>query len=184
MESIDEGKLKAQVARDFVYKAIGQLLKWFARSAKISHNRFYKLLANSLYPETGRKISPETIKRYTNRGIPQSLSYSRLSNAIEQAYQSYVNESERTDEEKEAAKKAHDSYYPELLFFMKELYRVVQLVDECEPLLKTDLRMQQTIVAFLGGTLFSEGETPSQKDLDWLRESFRQFPPKGIEVPK
>ena len=67
---------------------------------------------------------------------------------------------------------------------MKELYRVVQLVDECEPFLETELRMKQTIIAFLGGTLFNEGETPSQKDLDWLRESFRQFPPKGIEVPK
>lgn len=184
MENIDEGKLKAQVTRNRVYKAIGQLLKLFASSAEISHNRFYRLLADSLYPETGLEISPETIKRYTNRGIPQSLSYSRLSNAIEQAYQSYISDPECTDKEKSTAKEAHDSHYPELLSTMKELYRVIQLVDECEPFLETELRMKQTIIAFLGGTLFNEGETPSQKDLDWLRESFRQFPPKGIEVPK
>ena len=120
------------------------------------------------------------MKRYTNRGVPQYLSYSRLSNAIEQAYQSYLNDPKLTHDEKIKAEEAHDLCYPQYFSMMKMLYDVIQLSDEIEPFLDTNLRMKQTIFTFLGGTLFDEEETPSQEDLNWLRESLRQFPPKGI----
>lgn len=179
MVDMGEGKLKAQAIRTRAYIGIGSLLKLFASSAGISHYRYYQIIAPYLVTETKPTVSPAAVKRYTNRGIPQNLSYSLLSNAIEQAYQSYLSSPTLTRDEKNKAEKAHDLHYPQYFSMMKMLYRMVQLSDEIEPFLDTNLRMKQTIFAFLGGTLFDEAETPSQEDLNWLRESLRQFPPKG-----
>ena len=180
MVDMDEGKLKTQARKNYAYRGIGMLLKLFASSAGISHYKYYQIIAPYLVTESKPTISPAAVKRYTNRGIPQSLSYSHLSNAIELAYQSYLADPKRTHDEIKAAEEAHEKYYPKYFSTMKMLYRVIQLADEIEPFLDTNVRMKQTIIAFLGGTLFDEKETPDQETLSWLRESLRQFPPKGI----
>lgn len=201
MESIDEGKMKAQErkmsaqeVKECAYLIIGKLLKVFASSVGISHYKYYQIIAPCLETETTPSITPATVKRYTNRGIPQNLSFSRLSAAIEQAYQSYVNAPERTNKEKEIAEKGHKAFYPILLDeivlpsgeckppLLKILYHIAEFADECKPFLEKDFQMWLTINAFLNGSLFTDGEVPSQEDLNWLRESFRRFPPKGIEL--
>ena len=166
------------------YLAIGQMLKLFASSAGISYNKFYQLMATCLVDETARLISPETVKRYTNRGIPQKLSYPRLSAAIERAYQFYISEQTLDEEKILMAKKAHDSYYPRFLSIVRTLYDIIELFDKCEPYMKVDLQMELTLQSFMNDVLFNNNEAPNQETLDLLKKSLQRFPPEGMGISK
>lgn len=176
---MDEGKI--QKIKIKTYLAIGQMLKLFAASAGISFNRYYKIIAPCLATEAEPMISPETVKRYTNRGIPKKLSYSRLSAAIEQAYQSYVSDPTLEDGKRLTAEKAHESYYPQLLEMVREQYHIIELTDVFAPFMTEDFQMQRVLQSFMNGMLFDDDKAPDQKTLELLKKSLQRFPPKGME---
>ena len=154
----------------------GIMLKVYASSAGISLRQYYRLLARALQTQLNRKVTPSTVKRYTTRGVAQNLTYSDLSVAIEQAYQAYINNPKRTNQEILVAKKAHNELYPVINSTLDGMYSSMKNLEEFEPCLKDTYRMQMTAELFFSKKYFEDGKPLSKEEADWLVESVRQYP--------
>ena len=175
---------KYQTMKLFSFQAIGKILPYFAKSIGISCRRYYKLLAAALQYQLKYKVSAISVKRYTTRGIPQKLTYSDLSAAIEQVFQDYINDPKRTQEEIALAKKAHEDIYPTLLSTVKGLYESVLELEECIPYINDDVRMQLIAELFYTKQYFEEGKSLSKEEADLLVESVRRYSYKDLQRMK
>lgn len=159
---------------------IGKSLRKISDLTGISHRQYYKLLASSLSNQLGRNISKATVRRYTSRGVSQNLAYSDLAAAIEQAYQTYLDDPQRTAAERDHTQKAHDEFYSQYHNAMESLYNSFSKLAENSPLWD-EFRMFAVADMFYNKQFFKEETPPSNEQIDFLVKSVIRYPYKRVQ---
>lgn len=173
MTNTSESKQLVEAAKKEIYKSISMAICMAPCAVGMSLYRFRKEIA----PYWGKK--PDSIKRDLTRGVPAKLTFSQITFAIEQVYQSYI--ATVPQEKLENIVQAHSKFYPYIFQLIEDMYKLIGALDKRQSWAEHDIPLwkQELIRLFLSGKI-TTGFTA--KEAEWLREALLDFPPNGIEL--
>lgn len=124
----------------------------------------------------------EPVETYLKRGFSGSKSCDEICKAIQNAYKCFISDEKVRIEVKEQAKKVQESIGTILFESIGYCEETIMQIESNKPFFTEDYRKSLTINLFMSGVWPENGEVLTREELDWLRESLLQFPPKGVKI--
>lgn len=136
--------------------------------------------------ELGNELSHpyDTIETYLKDGFPFKASCQEICTAIQNIYERFVSDENISVEIREQAKKVQASFGKMLFDHIDFFENVMSIIESDKPFFEKTFRKYLTVNLFMCGVWPEDGETLTCEEVDWLRESLLQFPPKGIKAQK